>query len=163
MGMKCSSCHTFAPIDSTFVLLGYTYSLVGPQIGPRSVTADPGEAQLPPLYWSVPLPARLVEAQLPPIREEAQLPPLYLEWSQPARGRPNCLSASSIPVCVPPWWQLFSLTNKNPGVHGANFKVSKEHFVTYFPIFQPHQVVVIVSVKTNTLGLSNNFVSDSKT
>ena len=46
--------------------------------GPRSVTADQGEAQLSPLYWSVHLLARVVEAQLPPISEEAQLPPLCL-------------------------------------------------------------------------------------
>ena len=31
------------------------------------VTANPGAAKRPPLYWSVHLPARLVEAQLPPL------------------------------------------------------------------------------------------------
>ena len=51
VGMKCSSCHTFAPIDS--------------------IVWRPNSLQ------SVPLAFRLVEAQLPPIREEAQLPPLY--------------------------------------------------------------------------------------
>ena len=58
MGMKCSFGHTFAPIDS--------------------------KLWRPNSLHHVLLGSRLVEAQLPPIREEAQLPPLH-------------------PVCAPPW------------------------------------------------------------
>ena len=76
MGMKCSSRHTFAPIDSTFctrIYLLASGALGRPTIGHNQPRGGP----LTPLYWSVHLPARLVEAQLPPIREEAQLPPFY--------------------------------------------------------------------------------------
>ena len=57
--------------------------------------------QLPPLYRSVYLRTKLVEAQLPPIREEAHLPPLYpgMVTVGPER-RPNSLLYTG---CAPPW------------------------------------------------------------
>ena len=75
--MKSSSRHTFAPIVSTFCTPQIYILASG---GPRKPTighSRPKKAQLPALYCSVHLSARLVETQLPPIREEAQLPHFY--------------------------------------------------------------------------------------
>ena len=78
VGMKCSSRHTFAPIDSTFCTPRiYILASGVPREAHDSSQPTEGLAQLPPLYRSVQLPARLVDVQLPLIREEAQLPPLY--------------------------------------------------------------------------------------
>lgn len=98
----------------------YTKRLAGALGRPtdRSQPTPRGGPLPPPLYRSVHRPAKLVEAQLPPIgdepnfllstrnghswsREEVQLPPPYR--------------------CVYDPGGKFSLANKNPGVHGADF------------------------------------------
>ena len=111
--MKCSSRQTFAPQDSTFVLLGNTYWLVGPWGGPRLVTANPGEAQLPPLYWSVHLPARLL----------GDSTPFSLPRNGPSRpgGGPTTVCLLHTGVCTT-LVVGFSLTNKNPEYMGLTLK-----------------------------------------
>ena len=75
MGIKCFSCHTFAPIDSIF--FGSPNSL-----------------------YSVLPGFRLVEAQLPPIRDEALLPLLYpgMLTVGPERRPYSLLSIRRVPL-----------------------------------------------------------------
>ena len=80
--MASGRCPTQRPDAIHFFVNFDIFKSLYPQGGPRLVTTNPGEAKLPPLYWSVHLPARLVEAQLPPLYPgmvpvgpwEAQLP-----------------------------------------------------------------------------------------
>ena len=75
VGIKCFSCHTFAPIDSIF--FGSPNSL-----------------------YSVLPGFRLVEAQLPPIRDEALLPLLYpgMLTVGPERRPYSLLSIRRVPL-----------------------------------------------------------------
>ncbi len=100
------------------------------------------EAQLPPLYGSVHLPSRLVEAQVPPIGGKDKLPPLYpgTVTVRPER-RPNSLLHTGVCTTLVVG---FSLANKNPGVHGADLYSFHGALCHSLPHFQPNQVVVIV-------------------
>ena len=93
------------PIDSTFCTPGLCIYLSGNPGRPTIGHGRPGgEVQLPlPLYRSVHLPSRLVEAQIPSNRRKVKLSPLYPGMVRVAPG--EGLATSSIPVlCVPPWW-----------------------------------------------------------
>ena len=113
LGMKCSSRHTFAPIDSTCCTSRKYILASGALGGPWSVTANPGEAQLPPLYWSVQIPARLLEAQLPS---------LYPGMDPVGPGKaqlPVCLIHTGVCTTLVVG---FSLTNKNLEYMGLTLK-----------------------------------------
>lgn len=113
MGLTCSFRHTF-------VLLAYIQRLEGAlgKTTDRSHPTPRGGPLPPPLYRSVHLPAKLVEAQLPPIGDE---PNLLLStrnghsWSREEAQSPPPYR------CVYDPGGKFSLANKNPGVHGADF------------------------------------------
>ena len=145
MGIKCSYRHTFAPIDSAFCTPGiYIQFSRGPREARNNYwsqsTQSGGPTPSTP-YRPVHLLSRLVEAQLPPIGEEDKLlPPLYPGMVTIGPGRKL---DSSIPLCAPPWGQVFL---KNPGVHGAiDFKSFSGVLCLPLPHFQPHKVVCYCS------------------
>ena len=134
LGMKCSSRHTFAPIDSTFCT-PRKYILASGALGrPTIGYSQPRGGPLPPLYWSVYLPARLLGGPTP----------FSLTRNGPSRpgGGPT--------TCLPPPYRCvyhpggrFFFNYQKSGVHGANFKVSMEHFVTHFPIFSHTKLLLL--------------------
>ena len=97
----------------------------------------PKEAQLPPLYCSVHLSARLVETQLPPIREEAQLPHFYPGMVPVGLGEAKlyvCLLHAGVCATLVVG---FSLTNKNPEYKGLLLKFQwSTHFVVELLVCQ---------------------------
>ena len=153
--MKCSSRHTLTPtLDSTFCtpqIHTVLASGVPREARDRSQQGRPNSllsvvcAPFSQLGWWRP------EAQLPSIREEAQLLTTQ-EWSQSARGRPNCLSASSIPVVVG-----FSLTSQNPEYMGPTSKFQWSGFVAHFPIFSHTKLLLLLLFRIIFLGVNNNF------
>ena len=116
----------FCPHRLHFLVTTREYIFASGTLGrPTIGHSQPGEAQHPPLYWSVHLPARFVEAQLP-----------------------VCLLHTGVCTTLVVG---FSLTNKNPEYMGLTLKFQ---WSTLSPTshFQPHQVVVIVPVQNNIFG-----------
>ena len=114
--MKGSSRHTFAPIDLTFCTPGIYIKVSGnlreAHVGHRH-SRPRGEARLPlPLYRSVHLPSTLVDTQLPS-------DPSTQKWSHLAQEG-GLTDFPSLDRCMYHPGGMFSLANKNPGLHGTD-------------------------------------------
>ena len=104
--IKCSSRHTFAPIDSIFFRRPNSLHLVPMELG-----------------WWRPAPSNSNQRGGP-------LPPLFSDLLPVAlRGGPH---HPLYPLCASPWAAGFIFLH-TPGVHGAKSFI--QHFVNHLPIF----------------------------